>query len=56
MVSLSVLDLCPVVEGGDAELELPHAFASPFAPTQLHAAVALYRREFRPSQQLRRPM
>jgi luciferase family oxidoreductase group 1 len=38
-----------------AQLGLPYAFASHFAPAQLHAAVALYRREFRPSQQLRRP-
>jgi luciferase family oxidoreductase group 1 len=34
-----------------ALLGLPYAFASHFAPTALHEAVALYRREFRPSAQ-----
>ncbi|GAA4970196.1 LLM class flavin-dependent oxidoreductase [Kineococcus glutinatus] len=34
---------------------LPYAFASHFAPQQLHEAVALYRREFRPSAQLAEP-
>jgi luciferase family oxidoreductase group 1 len=38
-----------------ARLGLPYAFASHFAPTHLHAAVELYRREFQPSQQLQRP-
>src|SRR5262245_56388606 len=35
-----------------ARLGLPYGFASHFAPNALEAAVALYRREFRPSQQL----
>jgi luciferase family oxidoreductase group 1 len=34
---------------------LPYAFASHFAPLALHEAVAIYRREFRPSVQLREP-
>ncbi|MER7503710.1 LLM class flavin-dependent oxidoreductase [Nonomuraea pusilla] len=38
-----------------AALGLPYAFASHFAPTALEEAVALYRREFRPSEQLDRP-
>lgn len=38
-----------------AALGLPYAFASHFAPAALHDAVAAYRREFRPSQQLDRP-
>ncbi|MFI7708294.1 LLM class flavin-dependent oxidoreductase [Nonomuraea sp. NPDC049480] len=38
-----------------AALGLPYAFASHFAPTALEEAVALYRREFRPSAQLERP-
>jgi luciferase family oxidoreductase group 1 len=38
-----------------AALGLPYAFASHFAPDALHEAVALYRREFRPSEQLDRP-
>jgi luciferase family oxidoreductase group 1 len=38
-----------------ALLGLPYAFASHFAPTSLHDAVALYRREFRPSDQLGSP-
>jgi luciferase family oxidoreductase group 1 len=38
-----------------AALGLPYAFASHFAPEQLEAAVAAYRREFRPSEQLDRP-
>jgi luciferase family oxidoreductase group 1 len=39
-----------------ALLGLPYAFASHFAPAALHDAVALYRREFRPSAQLDRPL
>jgi luciferase family oxidoreductase group 1 len=35
-----------------AALGLPYAFASHFAPAALDAALALYRREFRPSEQL----
>jgi luciferase family oxidoreductase group 1 len=38
-----------------AALGLPYAFASHFAPQMLEAAVAAYRREFRPSEQLERP-
>src|SRR6204780_1909474 len=38
-----------------AALGLPYAFASHFAPTELDAALALYRREFQPSEQLQRP-
>ncbi|SDD92154.1 LLM class flavin-dependent oxidoreductase [Nocardioides lianchengensis] len=38
-----------------AQLGLPYAFASHFAPQALEAAVAAYRREFRPSAQLDAP-
>ena len=38
-----------------AELGLPYAFASHFAPRFLHEAIALYREEFKPSQQLHEP-
>jgi luciferase family oxidoreductase group 1 len=38
-----------------AALGLPYAFASHFAPAALHDAVATYRREFTPSEQLERP-
>src|SRR4051812_35290035 len=38
-----------------AQLGLPYAFASHFAPRFLHEALALYRKEFQPSQQLREP-
>jgi luciferase family oxidoreductase group 1 len=38
-----------------AALGLPYAFASHFAPTDLLAALALYRSEFRPSRQLQEP-
>jgi luciferase family oxidoreductase group 1 len=38
-----------------AALGLPYAFASHFAPTALHEAVAAYRREFQPSEQSERP-
>ncbi|MCU1452491.1 MAG: alkane 1-monooxygenase [Acidimicrobiales bacterium] len=38
-----------------AVLGLPYAFASHFAPELLHDAVDLYRREFRPSEQLEQP-
>ena len=38
-----------------ATLGLPYAFASHFAPQALEAAVATYRREFRPSEQLSEP-
>ena len=38
-----------------AALGLPYAFASHFAPDALHDAVALYRRDFTPSEQLAAP-
>lgn len=38
-----------------AELGLPFAFASHFAPDSLHEALALYRRYFEPSEQLAEP-
>ena len=38
-----------------AALGLPYAFASHFAPDALEAAVATYRRDFRPSAQLAQP-
>ena len=38
-----------------AMLGLPYAFASHFAPDALDAALAIYRRDFRPSAQLDRP-
>lgn len=38
-----------------AQLGLPYAFASHFAPNALQDAVASYRREFRPSDQLQEP-
>jgi luciferase family oxidoreductase group 1 len=38
-----------------AALGLPYAFASHFAPQALHAAVARYRDEFKPSEQLAEP-
>jgi len=38
-----------------AILGLPYAFASHFAPAALQQAVALYRKEFRPSPQLNQP-
>jgi len=38
-----------------ASLGLPYAFASHFAPTDLLAALDVYRREFRPSAQLAEP-
>lgn len=38
-----------------AKLGLPYAFASHFAPDALHEAVAVYREEFQPSEQLAEP-
>ena len=38
-----------------AMLGLPYAFASHFAPAQMRTAIDIYRREFRPSAQLRAP-
>ena len=38
-----------------AQLGLPYAFASHFAPEHLEEAVAIYRRDFKPSEQLAEP-
>lgn len=38
-----------------ASLGLPYAFASHFAPAHLHNALAIYRRNFKPSEQLAAP-
>lgn len=38
-----------------AELGLPYAFASHFAPAQLFEAIAIYRKHFKPSAQLAQP-
>ena len=38
-----------------AALGLPYAFASQFAPAQLHQALAIYHRHFQPSAQLQAP-
>jgi len=38
-----------------AELGLPYAFASHFAPQELIAALQIYRGRFKPSEQLERP-
>lgn len=38
-----------------AALGLPYAFASHFAPAQLHAALAIYHQNFKPSAQLEKP-
>ncbi|MGZ5552731.1 MAG: LLM class flavin-dependent oxidoreductase [Chthoniobacterales bacterium] len=38
-----------------AELGLPFAFASHFAPEYLHVALKIYRNEFKPSAQLQKP-
>lgn len=38
-----------------AALGLPYAFASHFAPAQLHDALAIYRQNFKPSSQLKEP-
>lgn len=38
-----------------AALGLPYAFASHFAPAQMTEAVALYRRDFKPSRRLKEP-
>lgn len=38
-----------------AALGLPYAFASHFAPTELEAAIAIYRQRFEPSEQLDKP-
>jgi luciferase family oxidoreductase group 1 len=38
-----------------AALGLPYAFASHFAPAALEQALAVYRRDFRPSSRLQRP-
>ncbi|WP_092864904.1 LLM class flavin-dependent oxidoreductase [Quadrisphaera sp. DSM 44207] len=54
-VPLYVLGSSLFGAGLAAALGLPYAFASHFAPAALHDAVALYRREFAPSEQLERP-
>lgn len=38
-----------------AELGLPFAFASHFAPEELHAAISIYRKRFQPSEHLDKP-
>jgi len=38
-----------------AAMGLPYAFASHFAPSQLTEAIAIYRRHFKPSEQLQEP-
>lgn len=38
-----------------ASLGLPYAFASHFAPAEMHRAISLYRSRFQPSAQLKRP-
>ncbi len=38
-----------------AELGLPYAFASHFAPRALHDAIGIYRETFKPSEQLAEP-
>ena len=38
-----------------AMLGLPYAFASHFAPAQMHAAIKVYRERFEPSEQLQKP-
>jgi len=38
-----------------AAMGLPYAFASHFAPSQLHQALAIYRKNFKPSEQLKEP-
>jgi len=38
-----------------AELGLPYAFASHFAPEQIQEAAKIYKKEFRPSEQLKEP-
>lgn len=37
------------------ELGLPYAFASHFAPSQLHHSLPIYREKFKPSEQLKKP-
>ena len=38
-----------------AQLGLPYAFAAHFAPAQFRPAIAIYRNNFRPSKQLKKP-
>src|SRR3712207_779182 len=54
-VPLYVLGSSMFGAGLAAALGLPYAFASHFAPQLLQPAVAAYRREFKPSEQLDRP-
>jgi luciferase family oxidoreductase group 1 len=54
-VPLYILGSSMFGAGLAASLGLPYAFASHFAPDALQPAVAAYRREFRPSEQLEQP-
>ncbi|TQM36700.1 luciferase family oxidoreductase group 1 [Pseudonocardia cypriaca] len=54
-VPLTILGSSPYGAKVAAALGLPYAFASHFAPDALEQAVAVYRREFRPSAQLATP-
>ncbi|QIX27153.1 LLM class flavin-dependent oxidoreductase [Nocardioides sp. JQ2195] len=54
-VPLHILGSSLFGAGLAAALGLPYAFASHFAPAALHQAIELYRREFKPSQQLDEP-
>ncbi len=54
-VPLTILGSSPYGAKVAASLGLPYAFASHFAPDALEQAVAIYRREFRPSVQLAAP-
>src|ERR671917_156160 len=54
-VPLYVLGSSMFGAGLAAALGLPYAFAAPFAPQLLEPAVAAYRRDFRPSEQLDAP-
>src|SRR5690606_24730343 len=54
-VPLHVLGSSRGGAGPAAPLGLPYAFASHFSPGALHEAIALYRSEFSPSEQLEKP-
>lgn len=54
-VPLHILGSSLFGAGLAAALGLPYAFASHFAPAALHQAIALYRRDFKPSEQLDKP-
>lgn len=55
VVPLYILDSSLFGANLAAQLGLPYAFASHFAPDALHTAVAVYREKFRPSAQLAEP-